>query len=133
MLLCLLPPLKSELSVDKLRLNLASVLDLCVSSIPVSLFKRIFFNWRIITSHLLWWFLPYTNMNQPQVYMCPCYPEIPSHHPPHPISQLFPQALGALLHASNMHGSSFLLFLLTHSSHHHFLLIPIPKNLPVYS
>ena len=37
-----LPPslqlLKSEISVDKLRLNLASVLDLYVSIIPFSLF-----------------------------------------------------------------------------------------------
>ena len=28
------------------------------------------FNWRLITLQL-WWFLPYTDMNQPWVYMCP--------------------------------------------------------------
>ena len=40
------------------------------------------FNWRLIT--MLWWFLPYIDMNQPWVYMCP-HPEPPSHLPPHPI------------------------------------------------
>ena len=29
---------------------------------------------------MLWWFLPYIDMNQPQMYMCP-----PSHFGPHPI------------------------------------------------
>ena len=36
----------------------------------LSLFlKLIYFNWRLIT--ILWWFLPYIDMNQPWVYMCP--------------------------------------------------------------
>ena len=30
--------------------------------------QLIYFNWRIIT--ILWWFLPYINVSQPQVYMC---------------------------------------------------------------
>ena len=30
---------------------------------------------------ILCWFLPYINMNQPQVYMCPLPLEPPSHHP----------------------------------------------------
>ena len=30
---------------------------------------------------ILWWFLPYINMNWPQVYMCPLQPEAPSHLP----------------------------------------------------
>ena len=34
-----------------------------------------YFNWRIIT--ILWWFLPYFNMNWPQVYMCPHHPKPP--------------------------------------------------------
>ena len=28
-----------------------------------------YFNWRLIT--ILWWFLPYIDMNQPQIYVCP--------------------------------------------------------------
>ena len=32
-------------------------------------FKLINFNRRLIT--ILWWFLPYTDMNHPWVYMCP--------------------------------------------------------------
>ena len=31
----------------------------------------------------MWWFLPYIDMNQPWVYMCP-HPEPPSHLPPPP-------------------------------------------------
>ena len=40
----------------------------------------------------LWWILPYTDMNQPQVYMVP-YPERSSHLPPHPIPLGCPSAL----------------------------------------
>ena len=55
----------------------------------------------------LWWILPYTDMNQPQVYMVP-YPERSSHLPPHPIPLGCPstQALSALFHASDLHWSS---------------------------
>ena len=34
----------------------------------ISLKKLIYFNWRLIT---ILWVLPYIDMNQPQVYMCP--------------------------------------------------------------
>ena len=34
---------------------------------------------------ILYWFLPYINMNQPQVYICPLPPEPPSHLPAHSI------------------------------------------------
>ena len=47
--------------------------------------------------------MPYIDMNQPWVYMCP-HPEHPSHLPPHPIPQGHPSApaLSALSHASNL-------------------------------
>ena len=32
-------------------------------------FNLIYFNWRLIT--ILWWFLPYIHMDQPQMHMCP--------------------------------------------------------------
>ena len=58
---------------------------------------------------ILWWFLPYFDMNQPQVYMCP-HPESPSHFPPCSIPLTCPRApaLSALLHALNLHWSSVL-------------------------
>ena len=68
----------------------------------------IYFNWRIFT--ILWWFLPYVNMSQPWVYMCPDHPEPASHLPLHPIPLSCPRelALGALLHALNLHWPSIL-------------------------
>ena len=50
---------------------------------------------------VLWWFLPYIDMNQPWVYMCPL-------RPPHPIPLGCPSALAlsALFHASNLDWSS---------------------------
>ena len=61
---------------------------------------------------VLWWFLPYIDMNQPWVYLCS--PPIPlgwprtSHLPPDPIPLGWPRTLtlSALLHASNLHWSS---------------------------
>ena len=35
---------------------------------PATFLKLLYFNLRIIA--ILWWLLPYINMNQPQVYMC---------------------------------------------------------------
>ena len=51
---------------------------------------------------ILWWFLPYTDMNQPWVYMS--HPDTPSHLPSHPILQgyLSAPALSTLPHASNL-------------------------------
>ena len=71
-------------------------------------FELISFNWRIIT--MLWCFLPYINMNQLQVHMCPPHPEPTSHLPPHSIPLGCPRApaLSALLHASNLHWPSIL-------------------------
>ena len=56
---------------------------------------------------VLWWVLPYTDMSQPWVYMCP-HPEAPSHLPPHPIPLGCPgaPAWSALFHASNLDWSS---------------------------
>ena len=47
--------------------------------------------------------LPYIDMNQPWVYMCPPF-WTPSHFPPHPIPQGCPSApaLSVLSHASNL-------------------------------
>ena len=58
-------------------------------------------------STVLWWFLPYMDMNQPRVYMCPPS-EPPFHLPPHPIPLDCPRApaLSALSHASNLDWSS---------------------------
>ena len=36
--------------------------------------------------YALCWFLPYNNMNQPSVYICPLPLKPPSHLPPHPTS-----------------------------------------------
>ena len=46
----------------------------------------LYFNWRLIT--ILWWFLPYIDMNQPQVRMCP-----PSRTPLPPPSPSHPSGL----------------------------------------
>ena len=52
----------------------------------------------------------YIDMNRPLLSMCPSQPEPLSYLPPHPIPLGCPQApaLGALLHASNLHWSSIL-------------------------
>ena len=43
----------------------------------------IYLNWRLIT--ILCWFLPYIDMNQPRVHMCPpSRTPLPPHSPPHP-------------------------------------------------
>ena len=43
-------------------------------------FLLTYFNWRLVI--ILWWFLPYIDMNQLQVYMCPPFqPPLP---PPSP-------------------------------------------------
>ena len=74
----------------------------------ISLKKLIYFNWRLIT--ILWWFLPYTDMNQPQVYMCLPQPEPASHLPAHLIPLGSPSAptLSALFHDPNLDYSSIL-------------------------
>ena len=50
------------------------------------LFFFLIFNWRVIT--ILCWFLPYINMDQSQVYMCPLPPEHPSTSYPIPPLQV---------------------------------------------
>ena len=56
---------------------------------------------------ILWWSLPYTDLNQPWVYMCP-HPKPPSHLSPHPTPLGCPSALALsdLFHASNLDWSS---------------------------
>ena len=54
---------------------------------------------------ILWWLLPYNDMNQPWVYMCPpSQTPLPSPSPSHP-SELS-QGGSALFHASNLDWSS---------------------------
>ena len=59
---------------------------------------------------ILWWVLPYIDMNQPCVYMCSPILKPPSHLPPHSIPLGYPRApaLSALLHELNLHWSSIL-------------------------
>ena len=56
---------------------------------------------------ILWWSLPYTDLNQPWVYMCP-HPKPPSHLSPHPTPLGCPSALALsdLFHALNLDRSS---------------------------
>ena len=57
---------------------------------------------------ILWWVLPYINMNQPQMCMCPPCPEPHYQLPPHPIPLGWSSALAlsALSHALNLDWSS---------------------------
>ena len=55
------------------------------------LFFFFLFFWKLIT--ILWWFLPYVDRNQPQLYMCPPS-QIPLHLLPHPTLLRFPSAPG---------------------------------------
>ena len=61
---------------------------------------------------VLWWFLPYININWPQVYMCLPHlkPPLSSTPPAHtiPLGSLRAPDSIALLHASNLHWSSIL-------------------------
>ena len=54
---------------------------------------------------ILGWFLPYINMNQPQVYTCPLSLERPSHLPPYSNSSRLSQSSGLsfLSHTANSH------------------------------
>ena len=53
----------------------------------------------------MWWFLPYINMSQPQVYVCPLPLGPPSHDPPHPTPLGYHRApaLDSLHHTTNSH------------------------------
>ena len=69
------------------------------------LFKKIFnfiFNWRILLYNM-WWFLPYINFNEPQVYICPLPLKPPSQLPPqpNPLGCHRAPALGSLCHTAN--------------------------------
>ena len=86
---------------------------------------------------ILWWFLPYTDMNQPWVYISsPSW--TPSHLPPHLIPQGHPSApaLSTLSHASNLDWRSISYMIVymfqccsLKSSHPHLL----PQSPKVYS
>ena len=53
---------------------------------------------------ILWWFLPYIDINQPWVHTCPLVPNIPPQLLPHPIPLGHPSApaLSILSHASKL-------------------------------
>ena len=56
---------------------------------------------------MLLWFLPYTSMNQPRVYMCrPILNPLPTSLPTPSLWVVPEHRLSALLHASNLHWSS---------------------------
>ena len=107
------------------------IVHFCLIVKIIKLLKIIYFNWRIITLQYCNGFLPYINMNQPQVYICPPILNPTSHLPPHPVPLGCPRALalGALLHASNLHWSPILhmaiymfqFYSLKSSSHPHLL------------
>ena len=63
----------------------------------------IYFQLEFNCFRILCWFLPYTNMNQPQVYICPLPREPPL--PPHPTPLGCHRApdLGSLCHTANSH------------------------------
>jgi len=54
---------------------------------------------------ILCWFLPYINVNQPELYMCPLSREPPSHFPPLPTPRgcLRAPALSSLCYTANSH------------------------------
>ena len=76
---------------------------------------------------MLCWFLPYINMDQPQVYICPLLLEPPSLlplHPRHPPGLSQTPGLSSLSHTANSHWVSILQMLVRmfpcyslHSSH----------------
>ena len=105
------------------------IVHFCLIVKMIKLLKIIYFNWRIIPLQYCNGFLPYINMNQPQVYICP-----PILNPTSLLTLSFwvvPRALalGALLHASNLHWSPILhmaiymfqFYSLKSSSHPHLL------------
>ena len=67
------------------------------------LFLFFYFNWRLITLQILWWFChTFTRIS----HGCTCvpHPDPPSHLPPHPIPLGYPSApaLSTLPHALNL-------------------------------
>ena len=92
-------------------------------------FKKInFFKLKTNYFTIWWWFLPYIDMNQPRVYMCP-----PSQSSLSPPSLSYPSGLSqctgfiALFHASNLdwssisHGHIHVSMYSLKSSHHRLL------------
>ena len=85
--------------------------------------------------HKLWWFLPYINMNLPQVYICPIltWDPLPSYSVP--LDCPWELALCALLHASNLHWSSILCKAMHITFFHPYLIgfISILSNHPIFT
>ena len=92
---------------------------------------NLIFNWKIIA--ILWWLLPYININQPQVYICPFPLKPPSLFPPHPtpLGLHRPLTLGSLNHTANSHRLSVLhmimyMFQYFSLKSSHLLPLPVP-------
>ena len=62
-------------------------------------FKKLENNFFIV----MCWFLPYINMNQPQVYVCPLPPEQRPQLPPHSLQGCHRAVGGALCQTANSH------------------------------
>ena len=95
--------------------------------------QSIYFHWRIIALQYCDFFLPYIDMNQPRVSICPpahhpeALPSLPPHHTPLHCPRAL--ALNALLHASNLHWSS-ILYMVRHMFQCYSLNSPHPRLLP---
>ena len=77
-------------------------------SVSMNLFSFIFPLFILLEDNcftLLCWPLPYINMNQPQVYICPLLPESPSHllHYPSPLILSQSSGLSSHCHTANSH------------------------------
>ena len=83
--------------------------SLCKYSFSKYFLKLIYFNWRLITLQYCVVFAIHRHASATGAHVSPS-PEPSSHLPPHPIPLGYPRApaLGALLHASNLHWSSVL-------------------------
>ena len=79
---------------------------------PFYFFHYFLFKFLIRGSYfpILWWFLPYNNVNWPHVHICLLPLEPPSHRPPHPTPLCYHRASawGSLHHTANCHWLSVL-------------------------
>ena len=100
---------------------------LCHQGSPISFsIRKIQINWHFPSTTLanclnflledncftiLWWFLPYINIYQPQVYICPFLLEPPSHLPPNPTPLGWHRALNWTLSATQQIPIGYLFYI----------------------